>query len=472
MNTSQYNSAQYNGDGDQETLVAHPTVKYRLQLHSRTGALVHVLCDWWGGTWTEKVNAVGSLSFSMPQDSEAGSSVDTSRDIWLLDQYGTINQKFRILTTDTVRQGKTLTIDVVCEAQVGRLNDEIIESYEAVDADNKTILDIIDEWLALQANSQQINLGTIDVAYKNLQRNITIKGKSILDGFRELYNTVGEGYWYVTPLSRRLNWKKRLGSRKGQRITVNKNMVGVTRSEDRRRMFTRLYLFGDGGSPDDALNLVDAGEANNYIEKNTGTYGTISKVIVNKDIKDADTLLQTANDLLNLNAEPRVTYSIDMADIENGTDGVDYTFDQVELGNTYVINDSDLGISITTDAISITKNLDNPIDVSVEFSDQTIAGSLGGQQPGGTTETIADYIEEVEERVETLEVADSSGPLSDLTPAAVGGTASAGTSGESSRSDHVHGLDSTVIKTIVNQAIADGDIVASLDAKWVTYTGP
>lgn len=434
LNTARLNTATFNGTGSSSAslvlggVAPRAVIKYTLEVRSKTGAMKSPLPAYYGGEFTERRNQAHELRFRYDATLGAAAYLTTANQVWLRDDTGNLLQRFHIRSVKPAHDGPRAEVEVTGLSILSQLSNEWIQDYAATD----TIGNHLAAWLSAQVGSLPIHLGYISPAYKNQSFTFEYDASRIRNAFNDMYDAVGEGDFWVDPLSRRLNWKTRSGDNKGQRIRYGLNARGITKTEDDSELYTRLYLYGAGNGAD-KLTLLDAGEAHKYIQQNTGTYGIIPNVVTMTDIKDADTLLAVANALIARYSSPVISYEVDVIDYSNSNDGPDFSFERLRIGSTVKVIDDTLGIEVMCKVVEIAHNLDNPLDIKVTLDNK----------PKDLRFIIADLLN----RVETIE--NASIEMSDATPQPVG-TASPGTSDGLSRDDHAHAIDEDALADLIN----------------------
>ena len=94
------------------------------------------------------------------------------------------------------------------------------------------------------------------------------------------------------------------------------------------------------------LNYNHAGYLQNAAA--IAAHGVIAKVVANKEISEAESLIAWARVLFRQVSVPMATYEIDMVNLEQRL-----AFEQLALGNTVTVIDEDLGIDIAADVVRI-----------------------------------------------------------------------------------------------------------------------
>jgi len=442
LNTAQLNTKQLNTGPDLAEVIggvaARAVVKWSYELRNKNGTLVAYLPGVWGGEYTAKRNQAHELTFHFDATHEFATYLTTANQVWLRDDTGALVQRFHIKRAMPSRVNNRASVEVFGQSVLVQWATEWVQNYDATD----TVRNHLKAWLNAQTGSLPIRIGTIANAYASQSFAFKYDASRLRDAFHDMYDAVGAGDFYIDPASRRLNWLTRSGDAKGQRIKYGMNARGIVKSEDDSEQFTRLYLYGDGNGAE-RINLVDAGEANEYIQQDTGTYGIITEVRVMKEIKDAATLLAVANALLDRFSTPVISYEVDVVDYSNSNDGPDYSFERLRLGSMVKVIDDALGIEVTCKVVEIRHNLDNPIDIRVTLDNKP--------------KDLRFVIRDLMERVETLELT----PIEMATtePPAVG-TGTVGTSDRPARADHTHDIDPDALADLIENDTDLQDAIA------------
>lgn len=195
--------------------------------------------------------------------------------------------------------------------------------------------------------------------------------------------------------------KKGGDSYNGKRIVYGKNLKSIEKTMDDSAVITRLYPLGQ-----DDMDISSVNGGNTYIDSPLmNTYGYVKCGYKNyTDISDPEELLQKAlSEWSNSNEDgidkPKVEYTVETADLEN-----------IALGDTVRVTDTELGIDILTDVCEIVRYpfeiykgsivLSNHKNASASVTDKIIANTA-------TLEKITDkkgnimsqYIDNVREKM-------------------------------------------------------------------------
>ncbi|MED4726981.1 phage tail protein [Aneurinibacillus migulanus] len=127
------------------------------------------------------------------------------------------------------------------------------------------------------------------------------------------------------------------GADRGEQIRYRKNLKSIKKTTDSRSLATRLYVYGkdglgiEGASKNPSgLSYIDSPYINKYRHPKKGA-------ITFNDIEDPDELYEAGLKHLATVDTPRLTYEVDMLELENETK---------ELGDTVRVIDEELGIDV------------------------------------------------------------------------------------------------------------------------------
>lgn len=157
-------------------------------------------------------------------------------------------------------------------------------------------------------------------------------------------------------------------------IRYAKNLIGITKEEDPTSIITRIYPLGYGeGINQLTIHSVNSGSYS--LDASTlGTYGIISEVFLDKSEEDATTLKAKASAYLEQVKNPKVTYSVEAADIYSIT--LNSQDNLREVGNYVTVIDEDLGtISARLVGISKPDLIGSPGDIKLEITNKVMDSS-------------------------------------------------------------------------------------------------
>ena len=360
--------------GGERTLSAWPavfrTVEYQLELRNSTNGLVSILRNFDNPEWTEEVNRPDSLTFTYPAEDDDAQYLDQPYQIWLRDSVtGTLLQRFKIIRS-TLNGVFPDTIDVFCQDFLIQLTQEWITTYQKTVTDAYTFRQILQGYLDWQVNSNKVAIGSMSGGLATRQTNTWATNKSVLNAIETIHETVG-GYYHCNA-HRRLDWKTRLYPNAGQQFRRRKNMLGITHIKRHEEIVNRLYAYGHGSARATRLNLIDAGEANEYIDDAAsiaalgGAAGGGIRCGYWQDgsIENAAELLAKTQTILDDKSSVRVDYTIDVIDLSQSA-LKELAYERIYLGSPRRIIDEVLGISTLQNVVKIVRSLKNPLQVQV-----------------------------------------------------------------------------------------------------------
>ncbi|MFA5380179.1 MAG: phage tail spike protein, partial [Dehalococcoidia bacterium] len=339
---------------------------YQIWAFTQAGAKAAVLEKAFGISLTKEANAAPALSFSIPSDDAKTSFITTAYEIKV---WNTIKSRFEGLFTleDATDQWSSSGKYIACNynGAMGQLTDEENVSYDT-GAIPLTPTAIITALLALQERTPAITVGTIEPTTTFC---IAVENVTLMKAVSECVSYIG-GYIEVDE-DRHFNWYNEPSGSPTREIRYQKNMKGVTRKRDFTSITNKLYAYGYGET-EAQVTLIDAGEAEEYIEDATSqtAYGVHPRRITDKRITHPSTLLAWAQKVLAEYKDPIYSYTVDAVNLAVHPD---YSFDleNLEVGQIVRVVNSDLidpltglGLNVNVKIVKVTTNLSDPKDIS------------------------------------------------------------------------------------------------------------
>ena len=202
------------------------------------------------------------------------------------------------------------------------------------------------------------DLGTATTSFYRESVKEAIQGKLIPAWQGELFTRVKIVNNRIT--NRYVDIKKTLGDFKGKRFDYDKDVTTIKRTIDTTDLCTALYGYGKGEEIEGSdaygrrINFADVNEGKAYVEnlEALNMYGRNGKngkahifgKVEFDDCTDKKELLELTRKELEHRSRPRVTYELEVEDL-----GVD--FEKVDRGETVIVKDKDLGLTITSRVI-------------------------------------------------------------------------------------------------------------------------
>ena len=253
----------------------------------------------------------------------------------------------------------TRTPTVTLEHMIGSLNDRII--FGKVTAQDITGTGS-DRCSALQAvryilgHQNDWVLGDFD--YANVSNPYTFDGDTLYDALETVSNSLDDCWWSYDFSSYpfRLSITRR-SSEVGSQMRAGRNITTITKTVDKTGMYTRFYPIGK----------EDLHISGDYVEKNAGTYGIISKVESDLNLETESELRAWANERLEKHAEPTVTVNVTGFELADATGE---SLDRLQLGRKCRIPLPEFGTEIveTITQLSYQDKVHEPESVQVTMA--------------------------------------------------------------------------------------------------------
>ena len=151
-------------------------------------------------------------------------------------------------------------------------------------------------------------LGEFD--YDEVSNPYKFDGDTLLDALETVTNSLEDALWTYdfTAYPFTLNITEH-SAIVGSELRAGRNLKTISRTIDKSGMYTRFYPIGK-----DDLHIT--GE---YVERNAGTYGVISKVETDQTLDTESELIRWANERLKDHAEPVVTIAAEGLELSRAT---------------------------------------------------------------------------------------------------------------------------------------------------------
>jgi phage minor structural protein len=325
-----------------------------------------VLQNAYGISYEKRMNELWTASFNIPADDPKIIECLPFRFAEFFDGDERV-ELFRILPNKYRKDSAGKIITFQCEHVLGTLIDDILFQYHQTTnlSPANTLQYILNQQTAERWEIDTVNFTDL-YSYKweneNLLSAILSVPKAYSDEYMFTFDTT------VYP------WKLNLVTPSTEvtaHIRYGKNLQGIEKDEDPTYIVTRIYPLGYGEG-DNQLTIKSVNGGVPYLDADTiGTYGIIASPFIDKSEENAATLKAKALASLERIKMPRVTYSIDGADIYQITED---TIDRFRDPGTLIkVFDEDLGI-ITSRIITVRKpDLDGkPGDIQVEISNKVL----------------------------------------------------------------------------------------------------
>ena len=243
---------------------------------------------------------------SMVPEDMTGISVGS----WLLDDTKPgANTVWRVRSIRTAYATDTPTVEL--EHAIGMLRDLVL--FGAIGPEKITGKDV-STCTAKQAvtyilgKSSDWTLGSFE--FNNVSMPYKFEGDTLWDALQTVSDTLEDCWWSydMTVYPFKLNIKKATTGVACE-LRPGRNLATLTKTVDRSGMYTRFYPIGK-----DDLHI-----SGDYVEKNTKTYGVISKIETDTSKETADELKKWANRRLAKHAEPKVSITAEGTELADAT---------------------------------------------------------------------------------------------------------------------------------------------------------
>lgn len=281
-----------------------------------------------------------------------------------------------LIPNDSMSADGLVSNSVICESELGYLNDSMQEYGEY---HNITVRDylsmIIENHNAQVEESKRFTVGIVTVTdgndslYRYLSYDKTFK--VIQD---DLIGTLGgELVVRYEDGVRYLDYLARSGERKQTRIQLAKNLKSIDREQDSTQIVTRLFVYGKKlTDSDERISIADVNDGKNYIDDVVAMaeYGIICGKVEFDDVESPENLLhkgQAHQTNINKVSQKNKITALDLSVI-----GLD--IDEFEVGNEHPVDNAimqmhDEYLRIVEKSVSINAPQLSSITVGEKFAD-------------------------------------------------------------------------------------------------------
>lgn len=343
---------------------------YRIEVYSLAGARLATVTDWVSGKLNVRLDEASTVKIRVPGNSDAAALLARPNRIYVRDRWGFLIDSFRIQFRDRVREGDAIWYDVTGQSEIVRLKTEVVPVYDQPD-ETTTVREHIEALLALQLDDDPIVLDDIDDAIAEEAFALHLEDTTIFGALLTIQQILPRdlaGHFFLTP-NGQLRWY--IDFRRGPErvIAIGGQLTGVTDRTNWDDLINRLYLYGNGQDRSTRLTLVDAGEANEYIEDadSVTAYGRLSRIKIDRRIEKAETLLRVANRVVEEFSTPSITVTVNAADLAK-SDEYAANYADLMIAAPYRAVDPGLGIDTSIDLVGMKIDLANPLAVRLELN--------------------------------------------------------------------------------------------------------
>lgn len=294
---------------------------------------------------TSEINGIDTLEFKLPFKDSKREFVENEKQVRIVsDTY-----RIRTVTDDKDESGKAIT-SVYAEAAFYDL------SFSAKKEENTFTADTADVPMAYALQGTEWEVGVVNVSTKRTWTSTEDNALSIL---RHVQNIHG-GDLIFDNANKLVNLLTFSGTDSGALFCYKKNMKSIQRVIDTTSLITRLYAVGADG-----MTFANINDGKPYVEDLTYTDEIRIKTLDCSNFTNPYQMLEFANMRLADYAAPRISYVLKAMDLTVLTG---YEHEAWNLGDTVMVVDEDLDLSIKTRIVRREYNLQEPWNTVLELS--------------------------------------------------------------------------------------------------------
>lgn len=294
---------------------------------------------------TSEINGIDTLEFKLPFKDSKREYVENEKQVRIVsDTY-----RIRTVTDDKDESGKAIT-SVYAEAAFYDL------SFSAKKEENTFTADTADVPMAYALQGTEWEVGVVNVSTKRTWTSTENNALSIL---RHVQNIHG-GDLIFDNANKLVNLLTFSGTDSGALFCYRKNMKSIQRVIDTTSLITRLYAVGADG-----MTFANINDGKPYVEDFTYTSEIRIKTLDCSNFTNPYQMLEFANMRLADYAAPRISYVLKAMDLTVLTG---YEHEAWNLGDTVMVVDEDLDLSIKTRIVRREYNLQEPWNTVLELS--------------------------------------------------------------------------------------------------------
>lgn len=294
---------------------------------------------------TSEINGIDTLEFKLPFRDGKREYITNEKSVRIVsDTY-----RIRTVTDDKDESGKAITT-VYAEAAFYDL------SFSVKKEETEFTADTADVPMAYALQGTDWEVGTVNVSTKRTWTSTEDNALSILRRVQSLHG----GDLIFDNANKVVNLLTFSGTDSGALFCYRKNMKSIQRVIDTTSLITRLYAVGADG-----MTFASINDGKPYVEDFTYTSEIRIKTLDCSNFTNPYQMLDFANMRLADYATPRISYVLKAVDLSVLTG---YEHETWELGDTVMVVDEDLDLSIKTRIVRREYNLQEPWNTVLELS--------------------------------------------------------------------------------------------------------
>jgi len=268
-------------------------------------------------SYSQRLNGLSTATITIPADDPKTVWMRPLHYVELWDN-GIRIDLFRILPKETKRDPNGETITYELEHVLATLMDSVLYGYHEIGGTGTYTQDVLSYILSQQNQENWI----LDAVEFNRQFQYSWENENLLGALFSVPRPFDEDFiwsWDTLTHPWKLHLKQMNPDLLGE-IRYRSNLREVERIEDPTYLCTRLYALGmgEGVNQLSIRNINPTGE--DYIDSDTiGTYGTVSKIWVDRRYESEETLFEAAKAQLEEMKHPKVEFRVRAADLQQIT---------------------------------------------------------------------------------------------------------------------------------------------------------
>jgi phage minor structural protein len=312
------------------------------------------------------LNTIWPASFSLPANDPKNNECLPLRFVEI-DDNGEHIGLFRIIPTSTRRVDGGATITYQCEHVLATLLDDVMFQYHTVGNLGVYTMDVL-EYILDRQTVHRWQLGEVSFAR---QFEYNWENENLLAALFSVPRPFVDAYMWTWDTSL-YPWTLNLvepPSGVEAYIRYGINLRGITKDVDPRNLCTRIYGLGYGEGVNQ-LKFSDINGGLPYIDADTqAQYGVISQIFVDRRIEYPETLLARCQAILSELKTPRITYTVDSAELFALTGD---PIDKFRTGTEVRVIDEELDIDFIARVVNVGKRdvRGAPGDVKIEIANR------------------------------------------------------------------------------------------------------
>lgn len=294
---------------------------------------------------TGEINGEDTLTFKIPYKDSKRSHIDSEKKIQIVDDI----YKVRTVTDSKDMDGNSIT-EVYAEAEFYDLTFSELKDERTFEAEYPEVA------MAYALSGTEWSVGTVTVRTKRTWTSSEKNALSILRNVADLHG----GDLVFDCANRLVHLLVVNGKDSGALFAYKKNMKSIERVVDTRSLVTRLYAVGAEG-----MTFASINNGKPYLEDFTYTSDVRISTLDCSSFTNPYQMREYTAMRLAQYCKPAISYVLNAMDLSVLTG---YEHEAWELGDYVRVEDSELGLSVTTRVVRREYNLQEPWNTVLELS--------------------------------------------------------------------------------------------------------